>query len=209
MQIDVFQDTVCPWCRIGKQHLKLALQEWDGEPVTVRYHPYLLDDTVPVEGVPFWPHITAKLAGRMPIDQIGARPTEAGAQVGLTFDYSKIQMAVNTRLSHRMILLTPEAQQEAVIDAIYQAYFEDGRDIGSLDVLIEIAVECGLDAEAMREALLSDAAAEELEMALQQARDLGVRGVPFFVINNQLAFSGAHPPSMMLNVLKQAAATVR
>lgn len=91
-----------------------------------------------------------------------------------------------------------------VIDALYEAYFEDGRDIGNLDTLVEIGVETGLDEAIIREGLQSGVARASVLASAEQARRLGINGVPFFVVNHSLAFSGAQPPHIILDVLRQA-----
>jgi predicted DsbA family dithiol-disulfide isomerase len=203
MQIDVFSDTVCPWCRIGKRHLELALSEWAGEPVTVRYRSFFLDPTLPAEGRDFREHMVAKGGGRMALEDFFATPRQRGAAVGLTFNFEAIDKAPNTTLSHRLTYLTPEDKRGEVLDAIYAAYFEHGRDIGDLDVLVGIAEEAGLDGVAVRAALAGDAGLTEVLADVDFARQVGISGVPFFVFNDKYAFSGAQPPASILRVMQQ------
>lgn len=207
MQIDVYQDTVCPWCRIGKRHLDLALEEW-GEPVTVNYHSFFLNPDIPAEGYDFRPYMTAKGGGQMPLEGFFEAPRERGAAVGLTFNFEDITRAPNTTLSHQLIAITPEADRAAMTDAIYAAYFEYGRDIGDLDVLVDIATEQGLDGAAVRAQLEAGEGLEEVQADVTRARQLGISGVPFFVINDTYGFSGAQPPHMIRNVLAQVAAEI-
>ncbi|MCU0499460.1 MAG: DsbA family oxidoreductase [Anaerolineae bacterium] len=204
MIIDVFHDTACPWCRIGKQHLKLAIEQWTGEPITVRYHTFFLNDRIRPEGEPFAPYMMAKGGGQVPLEFFFDAPRRAGANVGLAFNFEAIQYAPNTLLSHRLIALTPPEREEQMIDALYQAYFQDGRNIGDLDELVRIAAENGFEADEIRALLLSDEAQDEVIAAAQMAGQLGVTGVPFFVFNNALAFSGAQPPETILRVMQQA-----
>ncbi|MBP6786011.1 MAG: DsbA family oxidoreductase [Candidatus Promineofilum sp.] len=205
IQIDVFSDTVCPWCRIGKRHLELALADWEGEPVTVRFRSFFLDPTTPAEGRDFKANMLAKGGGRRSLEDFFGAPRERGAAVGLTFDFDAIEKSPNTMLSHRLVYLTPEERRGEVLDAIYTAYFEDGRDIGDIDVLIDVAQSCGLDGMAMREALAGDAAEADVLADLDFARQAGISGVPFFIFNNKYAFSGAQPPDMIRRVLAQVA----
>jgi predicted DsbA family dithiol-disulfide isomerase len=205
MKIDVFQDTVCPWCRIGKQHLKLALAKWDGEPVEVRYHTFFLNDQIPPEGYEFRSYMQNRYNGRVSPDTLFERPRQAGEQVGLEFNFDRIEYAPNSTLSHRLIALAPEEKKEAILDAIYAAYFQHGRNIGNLEELIEIAAEAGLDAEAIRGQLEGDAGLSEVLDDVQWAKEAGISGVPFFVINDRYAFSGAQPPATILRVLQQVA----
>ena len=205
MQIDVFSDTVCPWCRIGKRHLELALADWSGEPVTVRYRSFFLDPTIPAEGRDFIGHMTAKGGGRLTPEDFFATPRKRGAAVGLTFNFQDIEKAPNTTLSHRLTHLTPEDRHGEVLDAIYTAYFEDGRDIGDLDVLVDIAAQVGLDAQQIRAELQSGAGTAEVQADIDFARQAGIRGVPYFVFNDKYAFSGAQPPETILRVMEQVA----
>lgn len=204
MKIDVYHDTVCPWCRIGKAHLKQALAQWQGDDVEVEYHTFFLNPTIPPEGYDFVEYLTEKGGGRMTMEDWFSRPREAGKRAGLTFNFEKIKKAPNTNLSHQLILLTPEDQRETMVDAIYVAYFEDGKDISDIDVLVNIATECGLDPEHIREQLTANAKHDDVMNDLRQAYQLGVQGVPFFVVNNRLAFSGAHPPETIIEVMEKA-----
>lgn len=204
MHIDVYHDTVCPWCRIGWRHLQMALERWQGEPVTVRHQPFFLNPDTPPEGYDFIPYMQSKFAGRVSLDTLFATPTQAGERVGLTFHFDRVGKSPNTLLSHRLIELAPDDQREQVVEALYDAYFEHGRDIGQLDTLVEIAAECGLEREAIRAALAGDAAEANVLTKVEQAQRLGVQGVPLFVMDNRLAFSGAQPPDVMLQAMQQA-----
>jgi predicted DsbA family dithiol-disulfide isomerase len=209
VQIDVFSDTVCPWCRIGKRHLELALAGWDGEPVTVRYRSFFLDPTIPPEGRDFKAHMLAKGGGRVSLEDFFALPRQRGAAVGLTFNFEAIEKAPNTTLSHRLVYLTPEAQRGEMLDAVFAAYFEHGRDIGDVDVLVEIAEGAGLDGPAVRAALATGGEADVGTAAVladvEFARQVGINGVPFFIFNGRYAFSGAQPPEAIRRVLQQVA----
>ncbi|MCL4255326.1 MAG: DsbA family oxidoreductase [Anaerolineae bacterium] len=204
MRIDIFHDTVCPWCRIGKQHLKLALEQWTGEPAEIHYHTFFLNSDIPTEGYPFREYMHAKGGGRIPLEQFFDAPRQAGAKVGLTFNFEAITHAPNSLLSHQLIVLTPENQREAMIDALYAAYFEHGQDIGKLDVLVDVAHAQGFDGDVIRAKLEAGEGKQAVLDDADQAHRLGINGVPFFVFNNRLAFSGAQPISVMLDVLKQS-----
>ncbi|GAA4710716.1 DsbA family oxidoreductase [Brevibacillus fulvus] len=203
MIIDVFQDTVCPWCRIGKKNLMDALAQWQGEPVTIRYRAFFLDPGVPKEGLPFHETMQAITGGNL--DEALARITEAGEAVGLNFRYDRVQKRPNTVASHILIKLTPEEKASDIVEAIYKAYFEDGLDIGDLDVLVKIAEENGLDGEQIREQILSDEAQDDLEEDLSIAQELQITGVPLFVFDEKLALSGAHPVINFLKALETVA----
>jgi len=203
IHIDLFHDTVCPWCRIGKRHLKLALEQWQGETAEITYRSFFLDPSIPAEGRDFRAHMLAKGGGRVSLEQFFDPPRNLGAQSGLTFNFEKIEYAPNSLLSHRLIALAPDEKKETVVDAVYAAYFEEGRDIGTLDILLEIAAEQGLDAAEMRTLLEGTAAQEEVLGEAQWAQQQGISGVPFFIFNNRYAFSGAQPPDVILEVLEK------
>lgn len=206
MKIELYHDTACPWCRIGKAHLQAALDQWDGE-VKVTYHTYFLNPTIPAEGYPFREYMNAKGGGQVPLEQWFAAPRQAGERAGLTFNFEDITHAPNTLLSHRLIALVPESHTERVMDAIYAAYFEQGRNIGDIEVLVAIADEQDLDPDDIRAQLDGDAAEADVLADAQRGQQIGISGVPFFIIDERLAFNGAQPPETILRVLQQAAQT--
>lgn len=209
MRIDVFHDIACPWCRIGKQHLQLALQQWEGT-VDVHYHTFFLNDGIPPEGADFRTYMLAKGQGMVTdVEQFFAAPRSMGEQVGITFNFEQITKAPNTLLAHRLIALTPPATKPAMIDALYQAYFEDAQDIGDLDTLVAIAAALGLDEADIRSRLLGNEAAEDVLTQARHAQQMGVTGVPLFVFDNTYALSGAQPPHVMLQVMQQTKETVK
>jgi predicted DsbA family dithiol-disulfide isomerase len=206
MIIDIYQDTICPWCRIGKANLFSALAKWEGaDSVTLRWHAFQLDPTTPAEGRDFNEIMIAKLGGPERLKQILAQVTQAGAAAGLHFAFDKATRTPNTLLSHQLISLAPEEAKLKLIDAIYQAYFEDGRDIGSLDVLVAIAEELHLDGVKLREQLAANEALAAVKADLASAQDYAIRGVPYFILNGKLAVSGAQAAEGFLSALKQAA----
>lgn len=208
MRIDMFHDTVCPWCRIGKAHLRQALADWHAQgnedPVEVHYHTFFLNPNIPEEGYPFKEYMTAKGGGRVPLEQWFAAPREMGQKAGLTFNFDAIEYAPNSTRSHQLIALAPDNVREAVIDAVYAAYFEHGRNIGNIDVLIDIAQAHGMDADTTRQHLEAGAMREDVLASALEGQQIGVSGVPFFIINARLAFSGAQPPHVIVDVMRQA-----
>lgn len=205
IEIDVFQDTVCPWCRIGKENLRQALAAWP-EPAQVRYHAFFLNEDVPPEGVDFVTYMEEKFNGRLSLAQLFDGPTQRGAEVGLTFNFANVTKYPNTTHSHQLIQLAPDMYKEAVVDAVYKAYFADGRDIGDLDVLVAIAAEVGWQQPTLRQQLADGEGAAEVLADVQWAREQGITGVPFFIINGRYAFSGAQPPAAIQRVFQQATA---
>lgn len=205
MIIDIFQDTVCPWCRIGKQNLLEALKEWKDEPVEIRYRAFQLDPTTPVEGLPFRETMAKKFgsAGTDILRMFG-QVEQAGKAAGVPFDFSKVEYMPNTLLSHQLYSLVPRERQAELVEAIYKAYFEDGRNIGDIEVLLEIGEAFGLERESTRERLVNKEKLQQVEKDLAFAKEVGITGVPFFIINNKFALSGAQPPHVFVQALEKA-----
>jgi predicted DsbA family dithiol-disulfide isomerase len=209
MEIIVFHDTVCPWCRIGKRHLERALVDWP-HPVSLRFWPFFLDP-----GVPAWPaerpafreHFARRkgLDGPM-VERVWQHAASAGRAVGLDFRFDRIERATNTLRSHRLIALTPEGDRPAVVEAIYRAYFDEGRDIDDVEVLADLAASIGLDRGTLADPLRGDAGETAVLDAARQALVWGVTGVPLFIFDQRLAVSGAQPAEAMLDALRRASA---
>jgi predicted DsbA family dithiol-disulfide isomerase len=203
LQIDVYQDIPCPWCRIGKANLEAALRAWDGEPVTVNWRPFLLDRDVPAAGVPTTKFYRDKF-GAENLAPMFERVQNAGRAVGVTFDFEKAIRAPSQD-AHRLVWLAPDDQKTAILDGLQRAYFNDGRNVADLETLADIAAEAGMDrAETLRR-LRSDEGIAETAAAIADAYRLGVTGVPFFVFDNRYALSGAQPPQTILAAMRQAA----
>ncbi|HEU0164294.1 MAG TPA: DsbA family oxidoreductase [Thermomicrobiales bacterium] len=211
MRIQIIEDTVCPWCRIGKHNLHQALDEWqktNDEPVEFEYLPFLLDPVEPGSKENFRERFTTRKG--IPADSIATmfdRVVGVGKQAGITFNFDKIEVAVDTVPSHELILLTPQEKKADVIEAVMKAYFEDGKDIGEDDVLIQCARDAGLTDEqlAVIEPLLRSHAMRDRVLAIiGSVQQAGITGVPFFIIDGKLAVSGAQPPTHFLQAFAQA-----
>jgi predicted DsbA family dithiol-disulfide isomerase len=183
--------------------LQRSLQNWTGEPVTVEYRAFFLNPSIPLEGYDFIPYMQAKFNGRISLEQAFDAPSRMGEAVGLTFNMEKIQKAPNSTLSHCLIALAPEDKRDEVIDAVYAAYFEHGQDIGDPEVLVGIGDTLGMDAGQLRIQLVAEEVRRQVEIEAQQSLQMGIRGVPFFIVNEKYAFSGAQPPEVITNVLHE------
>ena len=201
--ITMIADFACPWCRIGKANLDAAIAQWTGAPVEVTFLPYFLDPTIPAEGKNFREHLTQKFQGA-PIEGMFERVSEAGARANLEFRWDLIGKSPNTTLAHRLIFIAPDEAKDALSTAIYDAYFQQGKDITDLDTLLDLAVASGLDRETTRQRLAADEGAAEVRSIAQQVAEQGVTGVPFFIFDSKLALNGAQPPEIMLDAMRQA-----
>jgi predicted DsbA family dithiol-disulfide isomerase len=206
MQIDVYSDMVCPWCYIGKKYLKDALAIWSGgAEVQIRFRSFQLDPTLPPEGLPFREALSAKMGPNADLTTMLEHVTKAGAAVGLALRFDQITRMPNTLLAHQLVTLLPQHEQEQLVDAIMRAYFEEASDIAQLDVLLEIAQSLGHDATILSARLNQGEGAEQVAEDTVTAQQIGVRGVPFFVLNNKYALSGAYPAPEIVKALTKAA----
>lgn len=203
MRIEVFHDTVCPWCRIGKRQLDLALSAWDGPAVTVRWRPFLLDPSIPEEGRDFGAYMVERKGARNLAPMFEA-VRQAGASVGLRFALEKVRYATNTVRSHALVAAAPDRTRNDLLDALHRAYFEDGRDIGDPGTLIDIAVSVGLDPAAARRAVHDEEIRAGILAEVEAARGLGISGVPLVLVNRSRIVSGARPPFVILEAMHAA-----
>lgn len=205
LTIDIVSDAVCPWCYLGKRRLEAALQEIGAGDAVVRWRPFQLDESVPVGGLDRQTYMNGKFPNRAQLDAAHARLTSMGAEVGANFDFDAISRAPNTLDAHRLIRWAAEAGlQDAVVERLFKAYFEQGLDIGDADVLARLGGESGLDGKALREKLASDEDRGATEEEIAHWRRAGVSGVPFFIFDGRLAVSGAQATETFVAAIKQA-----
>ena len=201
MKIDIVADTVCPWCYIGKRRLERALDARPQSGIEVVWRPFFLNPDMPSEGVDRSEYIARKFGGRDRANRIYATVAEAGAGEDIAFRFDLIHRSPNTVNSHRLIHFAGMTErQDEVVEAVYRAYFLEGRDIGDIEVLAEIAAEAGIpSAEALRY-LQSGADRDVIVGGDERARSLGVNGVPCFIIERKYAISGAQLPEVFHQV---------
>ncbi|MEG3661424.1 DsbA family oxidoreductase [Celeribacter halophilus] len=204
--LDIFHDPICPWCYIGKTRLDRALEARPDHPFAIQWHPFQLNPTMPKEGMDRLAYLESKFHGtegalkayKPIIDVMHEELPQA--------DLGKIKRTPNTLDAHRLIHWAGiEGRQTAAISSLFRAYFKDGRDIGSRAVLAELAAEIEMDADAIARLLDTDADVDEIKRRDTHARECGINGVPFFIIGNQHAVSGAQPTDLWLNVIDELA----
>ena len=212
--IDIISDVVCPWCYIGKRRLENALTRVarnNAQSAQIRWHAFQLNPDIPPGGVDRRRYLEQKFGGPQRAQQIYARVIAAGDEVGIAFNFEKIERQPNTFDAHRLIAWAQDLDfgaSDAVVERLFRAYFVDGVDIGDIDALARLAGDAGFDAVAARIWLVSDGGRAAIQAEEQRARALGVTGVPFFVFNQRLAVSGAQPPEVLLDAIEQAEAAV-
>ena len=205
--IDIVSDVVCPWCYVGKKHLEAALAEMPEIDAVVRWHPFQLDPTIPPEGLDRKAYMRQKFGDDGRLEAAHQRLEVLGAQNGIGFQFGAITRSPNTLDAHRLIRWAGDAGlQDTMVQSLFQAYFEEGRDIGDRAVLALIAERAGLEADAILERLESDDDAENIRIEIAEAGRIGVTGVPFFILAQKLAVSGAQPADVLKDAIRQALA---
>jgi predicted DsbA family dithiol-disulfide isomerase len=204
MEIDIFSDTICPWCFIGKRRLERALAERPQPNLTLHWRAFQLNPDMPEGGMDRQRYLEVKFGGTDNAKAIYDQVRAAGESEGIDFAFEAMRRTPNTIASHRLIRYAAGATggaeancQDAVVQALFDAYFLRGEDIGDLDVLTAAAETGGLDAAAARTFLEGDAEAEEVRAEDRDARQAGISGVPCFIFNGQHALAGAHPPEVL------------
>lgn len=200
MRIDIVSDTICPWCFIGKRRLERALAERaDGDPIALGWRPFQLNPDMPDEGMERQAYLAAKFGGAERAARIYAPIVEAGADEGIAFAFEKIVRTPNTLLSHRLIRRAGElGNQDAAVEALFRAYFTEGRDIGDAGVVADIAGEAGLPRGEIAAYLASDTDLHAVTAEDKLARKLGIQGVPCFIIDRRVMVSGAQTPDILM-----------
>ena len=203
MQLDIFSDTICPWCYVGKRRLARALTLRPQPKLVVRWRAFQLNPTMPPEGIQRERYIEAKFGGTERAKRIHEAVSAVGASEGINFHFERIRRTPNTLSSHR--LLRKSAQhglQGELLEALFAAYFVAGRDIGDHQVLAEIATEVGIpDAEIF---LAQGGGIEEVKAEDALARRQGINGVPCFIFNGRFLLSGAQEPESFFQLFDLA-----
>jgi predicted DsbA family dithiol-disulfide isomerase len=208
LAIDVVSDVVCPWCFIGKRRLEKALAE-SAVPVEVRWRPYQLDATIPPEGKSRRAYLEAKFGSPERIAQMHERVAAVGLTEGIPFAFERIAVSPNTLDAHRLIRWAGEAGvQEAVVEALFRAYFIDGRNLADPAVLAKIAAAAGMDGAVVLSRLASQEDSEAVRREIDEAQRIGVTGVPTFILAGRYALVGAQPAEAIAEALAQAAQAV-
>ena len=217
LSIDVWSDIACPWCYIGKRNLDAALALLDDDPsdartgseaVTVDFHSYLLAPDTPADTDA--PEIDFLVQSKgMPADQVRqmfAHVTRVAADAGLHYDFD-IARHASTRKAHELLHYAKSVgRQSDMAERLFAAHFTEGKYVGGVTELADLAAEIGLDRDAVEDALRAGTYADAVDADLAQAAAYGITGVPFFVIDGKYGVSGAQPPEVLAQAIRQVSA---
>ena len=202
VKLDILSDPICPWCYIGKTHLDRALAAHPDHPFAIEWHPFQLNRGMPREGMDRRAYLEAKFGGKDGAVRAYAPVVEHAEAAGLKIDFEAMQRTPNTLDAHRLIHWAGiENRQGQAVDALFAAYFTEGRDIGDAETLADIADGIGMDASVVQRLLATDVDAEEIRKRDAHSREMGVTSVPTFIVAQQHAVPGAQPPELWEKVI--------
>lgn len=208
LSIEIVSDAICPWCYVAKRNFERAVSQLpDGTSVSVHWLPFELNPDMPVEGKDRRAYRSAKFGSWEHSQRLDEQVSAAASQAGLGMRHDLMQRTPNTFKAHRLIWLAGnKGVQDAVVEALFSAYFVEGRDVGDVDVLVDLATGAGIERVRAQAFFASTEGVEEVSESALAARRGGISGVPTVVISGQPAFSGAQRPELMLAHLKSAMA---
>ncbi|HKT35109.1 MAG TPA: DsbA family oxidoreductase [Nitrospira sp.] len=201
LTIDIYSDVVCPWCYVGKRRFERALSQLSGLPERITWRPFQLNPTMPPQGTERTAYLEAKFGNLDAFRRLEEHVVAAGISEGISFAFEKITTTPNTFLAHRLIWYAAQhGRQDPMVEALFKGYFEDGADIGSSSVLTGLADSAGVDAG---EFLGTDQGIADVKAEEATGHRLGIRAVPYFVMNNRYGISGAQPVDVFLGAMKK------
>jgi len=202
LTIEIYSDVVCPWCFLGKRRLEAALRQRPQLAVVLQWRPFELNPELPAAGVERGAYLTQKFGDPGRLQEAHRRLVELGRAAGIHYRFEAITRVPNTRAAHALIASSGE-RQDAVVDGLFRAYFEDARDIGEPGVLAEVGAAAGLDVSGLRAALAARQGFSAVAAQEGEAARLGIGGVPFFVLAGRWAISGAQDSATLVGALDQ------
>jgi predicted DsbA family dithiol-disulfide isomerase len=213
MNLDIFSDTICPWCYVGKRRLERALQARPQPDLSVRWRAFQLNPAMPAEGMERKAYIERKFGGADRARAIYDNVRRAGDGEGIAFDFEAIRRTPNTVQSHRLVrYASVQGRQDETVEALFRAYFVEGRDIGDAAVLSDLATGAGLERAAVADYLAGNADTDAVLAEDVFARRQGLNGVPCFIFGGRFALSGAQEPEVffqMFDLAREHEATQR
>ena len=210
LTVEVYSDIVCPWCYVGKRRLERALAQLNGGAhARITWRPFQLNPTMSSDGMDRATYLKAKFGSLENFGRMEEQLLAAGVEERIPFAFEKIQRTPNTFVAHRLVwYAAQQGKQDAMVEALFRAYFLEGQNIGDVMTLTQVAAEAGLDRTETEEFLESEKGVVEVKGEEAVGRRLGIRGVPYFVFNGRISISGAQLPDIFVTAIEQARETV-
>jgi len=208
LRVEIYSDVVCPWCYVGKRRLEQALIDMKDRPqAQITWRPFQLNPTMPKEGMDRTMYLKAKFGSLDAFREMEERLLAVGAEEHIPFAFEKVTRTPNTFMAHRLIWYAGrQDHQDAVVESLFRGYFTEGVDIGSMPVLTQLAGRAGLDVAVVESFLCGAEGTTEVKAEEAVGRQLGIRGVPYFVLNGGASISGAQPPDIFVSAIQKARA---
>lgn len=207
LTIDIWSDVICPWCYLGKRRLEAALRERPQLEVALRWRPFELNPDMPSGGADRRDYMTRKFGADGRLREIHTRLVALGREAGIDYRFDAIGRVPNTRAAHALVALAGD-RQDAVVEGLFRAYFEEARDVGDHGELVAIGAAAGIDGSGLRAQLAEAGRLAAVEAEELAAARLGISGVPFFVLAGRWAVSGAQEPAILVGALDEVAAAL-
>ena len=202
IKLDIMSDPICPWCYIGKTQLDRALASHPDHPFTVEWHPFQLNPDMPAEGMDRRAYLEGKFGGKAAAVQVYGNIERQAQTLGLSIDFAAMKRTPNTINAHRLIHWAGlEQKQQGLVDALFDAYFCKGVDIGESDNLCDIAEKAGLERDVIAHLLDGDTDCQMIRERDAHSRKMGVNAVPTFIVANQHAVPGAQTPEVWTTII--------
>ena len=205
-KLDIFSDPICPWCYIGKTKLDRALEKHPEHDFILEWHPFQLNPSMPSDGMDRREYLEAKFGGKERAVKVYSDIANAAEAADVEINFEDIKRTPSTLNAHRLLHWAAlEGKQNAVVDRLFKAYFREGHDISSNDILTNIATSVGMQADVTRHLLMSSADEKDIQDRDAAARERGVSGVPCFVIGNHYVIQGAQDTELWERVIAELA----
>ncbi|GAB5471828.1 MAG: DsbA family oxidoreductase [Rhodospirillales bacterium] len=203
MRIEIYSDTICPWCLIGKRRLARALAEQPQPDLEIVWRAFQLNPAMPAEGMDRQRYLELKFGGAERAAAVYEPIRQTGLSEGIAFAFDKIGRTPSTLPSHRLLRHAQtkgQAEGDAMLEALFAGYFFEGQDIGDSAVLTALAGQVGLNEDEVAAYLASDVDVEAVSAEDARAREIGIQGVPTYIFDGKYVLSGAHPPEVLFRL---------
>ena len=203
IRLDIFSDPVCPWCFIGKHNLFVALSGVDEELFSIEWHPFQLNPDMPEGGMDRREYLEAKFGGKEGAIQAYLPVVEHAKSTGLTIKLEAITKTPNTLKAQCLIHWAKlDGCQNEMVQALFEAYFCHGQDIGDTAILVGISAKIGMDSDMVKRLFASGQDKLEIQERDASARDMGIHAVPTFIVAGQHVVSGAQSVELWRSVIE-------
>ena len=204
MRLEIISDPICPWCYIGKARLEKALQQVPDHPFEISWKPFQLNPNMPAEGMDRREYLERKFGGQQGAVQVYGQIADAAKAAGLDINFEKMTRTPNTIDAHRLIYWAGiEGVQNELVAVMFNGFFKEGRDISDHKVLKDAGESVGMDGEMIARLLATDAEVAQTRASDANAREMGVTGVPTFLIDGQYVVNGARETEFWVDLINE------